>query len=560
VKKVGNARNSHDEVVLDLDVRWCGNPTVVLHVVFMGVTLEVRLDELQISGTLRVVLADLDDVLPCFHLLKVAFVEQPDVRFGLSLVGGDIDLIIGVKEALTEIIGKGLGQALVWPKYVRVPIARKNLDGDDEGGVGISRCDAAAILEVTLMAGKDLANMSMLGMSDPFVTMQATNSDRLPVKSSVVVDDLSPQWNERFKLVLNDPAAQTLQLVVADYSSLAEDVKIKKIEKAIVKMEAVCCGWGHRVRSKMYQVVKTVTSGNSTAESGEKLAKRDTHALQQGTLFQTILGTGAVKLSDLQPFQAVERTVVLTKDALNYLTVFKKMGVLQDSGKKTEAGAIRLKLRLIPLASKRQQAANLMQAGMLAQRALDAEKVRMGLAEPTSFMVKYAKKAGQKTGGAMAGGAKEDADAGGDAGAAGAGAGTADAGTGGTGSGVTGGSSASSDGHDTRRVENLMSSVLGRGYDTKTMRHHQAWLKPHLNGLLYVHLMKGESLVSRDVNGLSDPYFKLKLGNQRWTSRIMYKTLNPVYNQHLEFVVSPSAGSSVRGPGSGVGSPRSRVR
>jgi Ca2+-dependent lipid-binding protein len=34
---------------------------------------------------------------------------------------------------------------------------------------------------------------------------------------------------------------------------------------------------------------------------------------------------------------------------------------------------------------------------------------------------------------------------------------------------------------------------------------------PLLTGLLYVQLVKGESLVSKDVNGLSDPYFKLKL-------------------------------------------------
>ena len=32
-------------------------------------------------------------------MLKVAFVDQPDVRFGLSLVGGDIDLIPGASEA-----------------------------------------------------------------------------------------------------------------------------------------------------------------------------------------------------------------------------------------------------------------------------------------------------------------------------------------------------------------------------------------------------------------------------------------------------------------------------
>ena len=35
-KKVGDVKTSKDEAVLDLDVRWCGDPTVVLNVVFMG--------------------------------------------------------------------------------------------------------------------------------------------------------------------------------------------------------------------------------------------------------------------------------------------------------------------------------------------------------------------------------------------------------------------------------------------------------------------------------------------------------------------------------------------
>ena len=215
---------------------------------FTGLTLAVRLDELQIDGNLRLVLANFDDKLPCFHMLKVAFVEQPDVRFSLSLIGGDIDLIPGVSEAITEIIGKGLGKALVWPKYIRVPIAKKKADGDDddEGGVGVSRSDAAAILELTLMSGEGLANMSVLGVSDPYVTMKLTNSSRAEQKSSVVIDDLNPKWNEIFKLILDDPTSQTLQLVVADYSVLAEDVKIKKIEKAIESFEGVCCGWGHK--------------------------------------------------------------------------------------------------------------------------------------------------------------------------------------------------------------------------------------------------------------------------------------------------------------------------
>ena len=38
-------------------------------------------------------------------------------------------------ELITDIIGKGLGRALVWPKYIRVPIAKKkDAEGNDADG------------------------------------------------------------------------------------------------------------------------------------------------------------------------------------------------------------------------------------------------------------------------------------------------------------------------------------------------------------------------------------------------------------------------------------------
>ena len=552
-KKVGDNKTCKDEVVLDLEVRWCGDPTVVLNVVFMGLTLEVRLDELQIDGNLRLVLANFDDKLPCFHMLKVAFVEQPDVRFSLSLIGGDIDLIPGVSEAITDIIGKGLGKALVWPKYIRVPIAKKKGDDDDdgEGGVGVSRSDAAAILEVTLRNGENLANMSVLGVSDPYVTMKVSNSTRPEQKSSVVVDDLNPEWNENFKVILDDPSSQTLQFVVADYSVLAEDVKIKQIEKTIEKIETVCCGWGHKARKKIYQGVKTVTTGKSAAESGEKLAKKETDKQEQGALFQTIMGTGTIKLNDLKPFEEYERKVVLTKDALNILTVFKKLGVLEGNQRQTEAGCLYLRLRLIPLAARRKRTQSFSVDGAASKDQIDRYRKSMNAEEEKSFMQRYGKtgvEAGEGEGSTNSSARVSFADV---SPAAGSPASSFKrSGSGGSGSP----SLASADSKPVKMMTNsidfdaaavssidhLIGLVLSGTIDKKVLRDNMLKLKPHLNGLLYVELVKGESLVSKDVNGLSDPYFKIKLRNQKWTSRVIYKTLNPVYNDQLELIVSPS--------------------
>jgi len=94
VRKVGRARDTN-EVILDFDMRWCGDPTVVLNASVLGLPLIVRLNELQLIGPLRLCLADFDNNLPCCHMLKIAFGERPDINFKLKLVGGDIDMVMG---------------------------------------------------------------------------------------------------------------------------------------------------------------------------------------------------------------------------------------------------------------------------------------------------------------------------------------------------------------------------------------------------------------------------------------------------------------------------------
>jgi len=43
--------------------------------------------------------------------------------------------------------------------------------------------------------------------------------------------------------------------------------------------------------------------------------------------------------------------VFLTKDAMQIMTVFKKMGVVQDQLRQAAAGCLKVRLRLIPLAA-----------------------------------------------------------------------------------------------------------------------------------------------------------------------------------------------------------------
>ncbi|WOH03401.1 hypothetical protein DCAR_0622798 [Daucus carota subsp. sativus] len=55
------------------------------------------------------------------------------------------------------------------------------------------------------------------------------------------------------------------------------------------------------------------------------------------------------------------------------------------------------------------------------------------------------------------------------------------------------------------------------------------------NGWIELSLIEGRDLIAADIRGTSDPYVRVQYGNLKRKTKIMYKTLNPKWNQTLEF-------------------------
>ena len=62
--------------------------------------------------------------------------------------------------------------------------------------------------------------MDLLGTSDPYVKLSLIG-DKLPTKKTTVKkNNLNPEWNDKFKLVVKDPESQLLQLQVYDWDKV----------------------------------------------------------------------------------------------------------------------------------------------------------------------------------------------------------------------------------------------------------------------------------------------------------------------------------------------------
>lgn len=59
-------------------------------------------------------------------------------------------------------------------------------------------------------------------------------------------------------------------------------------------------------------------------------------------------------------------------------------------------------------------------------------------------------------------------------------------------------------------------------------------------GLLRIHLLAGQNLIPKDnlmggmVKGKSDPYVKINIGGETFTSQVIKSNLNPTWNEMYE--------------------------
>ncbi len=55
--------------------------------------------------------------------------------------------------------------------------------------------------------------------------------------------------------------------------------------------------------------------------------------------------------------------------------------------------------------------------------------------------------------------------------------------------------------------------------------------------VLNVILIEANNLITKDKNGLSDPYVKFKLENEEYRSKTVRRDLNPKYNEQFQFYI-----------------------
>ncbi|KAJ9159928.1 hypothetical protein P3X46_025378 [Hevea brasiliensis] len=199
------------DLVMEPAIRWAGNPNIILVLKLMSLQVKVQLVDLQVFAAPRIALKPLLPTFPCFANIVVSLMERPHVDFGLKIQGGDVMSIPGLYRFVQEIIKKKVASLYLWPQSLEIPIL-------DASTVAVKK--PVGILHVKVVRAMKLLKADFLGTSDPYVKLNLTG-EKLPAKKTTIKkNNLNPEWNENFKLIVKDPQSQVLQLQVFDWDKV----------------------------------------------------------------------------------------------------------------------------------------------------------------------------------------------------------------------------------------------------------------------------------------------------------------------------------------------------
>ncbi|KAL4386387.1 hypothetical protein GQ457_09G028650 [Hibiscus cannabinus] len=227
------------QLVLEPAVRWVGNPNIVLAVKLLSFRITIQFDydasqlvDLQIFMAPRITLKPLVPTFPCFATVAVSLLEkllsihecynhvpamifttspQPDVDFGMNILGGDIMAIPGLYQFVQKTIKRQVASLYIWPQTLEIPIL-------DPATVAVKK--PVGILHVNVVRAQKLLKKDLLGTSDPYVKLNLTGESLPSKKTTIKKRNLNPEWNEKFKLIVKDPEYQVLQLQVFDWDKV----------------------------------------------------------------------------------------------------------------------------------------------------------------------------------------------------------------------------------------------------------------------------------------------------------------------------------------------------
>ncbi|WCJ23103.1 Calcium-dependent lipid-binding (CaLB domain) family protein [Euphorbia peplus] len=218
------------QVTMDIDFRWCGDPSIILGVEALVASIPIQLKDLEVYTVIRVIF-QLCEEIPCISAVVVALLSEPKpkIDYVLKAVGGSLSAIPGLSDMIDDTVNSIVTDMLQWPHRIVVPLGGTPVDLSD------LELKPQGKVTVTVVKANDLKNMEMIGKSDPYVVLYIRPV--IKVKTQVVENNLSPAWDESFELIAEDKETQSVTLEVFD-KDIGQDKRLGIVKLPLIQLEA----------------------------------------------------------------------------------------------------------------------------------------------------------------------------------------------------------------------------------------------------------------------------------------------------------------------------------
>lgn len=205
-----------DRVQIEIDFRWAGDANIFLAIELpaggSATRMVPKVSDMAVSGTLRVILSPLLPEIPGFGAATISLMKPPVVKFHLDFgaaFGGSYSAG-AVVSWLDPFLRSTVAGMLVWPKRIVVPILPEEVTGplDD------LYLRHKGALQIEVLTAEGLPRMDRIGTADPYVEMYTTAT--LVEKTTVKKNALTPRWNERLWLLVQEPEEQFAFITMND--------------------------------------------------------------------------------------------------------------------------------------------------------------------------------------------------------------------------------------------------------------------------------------------------------------------------------------------------------
>ncbi|KAL0725342.1 hypothetical protein Bca4012_039941 [Brassica carinata] len=218
------------QITMDVDLRWGGDPNIVLGVTALVASIPIQLKDLQVFTVARVIF-QLADEIPCISAVVVALLAEPKPRidYTLKAVGGSLTAIPGLSDMIDDTVDSIVKDMLQWPHRIVVPI----------GGIPVDISDLElkpqGKLIVTVVKATNLKNKELIGKSDPYATIHIRPVFKY--KTKAIENNLNPVWDQTFELIAEDKETQSLTIEVFD-KDVGQDERLGLVKLPLSSLEA----------------------------------------------------------------------------------------------------------------------------------------------------------------------------------------------------------------------------------------------------------------------------------------------------------------------------------